>query len=540
MRYRHPPRFMNSFTAWRSLLFCLILLSPEVASCKPTQIPPEAVVVLYNTMDEASEDLARYYAKVRAIPGDNLIGLPIPPGDEISREEFQQKIQLPLRQVFDDRQWWIREKGSNGVMRPASLKCRVLVTMLGVPFKIARTPETIPAGQIKKRPFAPDPKGNEASVDSELSLLGIEDYEISGPIPNPYFRKDQSLMDLEKPEFLLVSRIDGPSLKICKRMIEDALAVERTGLWGKAYLDLSRKGKGYEQGDQWLEEIAAMNRTAGIPCVVDRNIDTYVTNYPMSDAALYFGWYSHHRNGPLLNDSFRFKRGAIAIHLHSYSAFELRDPDQRWCGPILARGATATVGNVYEPFLSLTHYFNILHHRLLSGYTVGESSCMALPVLSWQAVLLGDPLYRPFPADLKINLSDPVDRDYKALRHAQSQWGNEEGTLITKLRTYANKANSGTVFEALGLLARADGNEEEANAFFTVAREKYSSEVDQLRQDLHIVDVYREAGNKKTAILLLKKIRENISPIPGQGAVTALLNILDPPAPPPVRLRQKR
>ncbi|MCH2332368.1 MAG: TIGR03790 family protein, partial [Roseibacillus sp.] len=283
-----------------------------------------------------------------------------------------------------------------------------------------------------------------------------------------------------------------------------------------------------------------MNRTAGIPCVVDRNIDTYVTNYPMSDAALYFGWYSHHRNGPLLNDSFRFKRGAIAIHLHSYSAFELRDPDQRWCGPILARGATATVGNVYEPFLSLTHYFNILHHRLLSGYTVGEASCMALPVLSWQAVLLGDPLYRPFPADLKINLSDRVDRDYKALRHAQSQWGNEEGTLITKLRTYANKANSGTVFEALGLLARADGNEEEANAFFTVAREKYSSEVDQLRQDLHIVDVYREAGNKKTAILLLKKIRENISPIPGQGAVTALLNILDPPAPPPVRLRQKR
>ena len=155
-------------------------------------------------------------------------------------------------------------------------------------------------------------------------------------------------------------------------------------------------------------------------------------------------------------------------------------------------------------------------------------------------MLLGDPLYRPFPADLKINLSDRVDRDYKALRHAQSQWGNEEGTLITKLRTYANKANSGTVFEALGLLARADGNEEEANAFFTVAREKYSSEVDQLRQDLHIVDVYREAGNKKTAILLLKKIRENISPIPGQGAVTALLNILDPPAPPPVRLRQKR
>ncbi|HCQ38279.1 MAG TPA: hypothetical protein DIV39_03915, partial [Verrucomicrobiales bacterium] len=142
--------------------------------------------------------------------------------------------------------------------------------------------------------------------------------------------------------------------------------------------------------------------------------------------------------------------------------------------------------------------------------------------------------------DLEIKLSDREDRDYKALRHAQSQWGAEVKTLIPKLRTYANKANSGIVFEALGLLARANGKEEEANAFFTVAKDKYSSEADRLRQDLHIVDVYRGAGNKKTAVLLLQKIRKNSSQIPEEKAVTALLNILDPPAPPPVKLRRKR
>ena len=95
-------------------------------------------------------------------------------------------------------------------------------------------------------------------------------------------------------------------------------------------------------------------------------------------------------------------------------------------------------------------------------------------------------------------------------------------------------------FEALGLLARANGKEEEANAFFTAARDKYSGKADQLRQDLHIVDVYRGAGNTKTAILLLQKIRKNNSQIPEEKAVTALLNILDPPSPPPVKLRQKR
>ena len=531
---------MILLTLRRSLFLALPLLIHGQLLSKPTMLPPETVVVLYNSEDEDSKGLAQHYAKARAIPTGNLIGLPIPLGNEISREQFRQKIQTPLCRIFDDRNWWSRQTGPTGLKRPTSLKRKVLVTMLGVPFKIARTLDTIPPDQVDKRPFAPNPKGNEASVDSELSLLGVESYELAGQIPNPYFGKDQPLMELSNSGFLLVSRIDGPSLKTCKRMIDDAVAVENKGLWGKAYLDLSRKGEKYEQGDQWLEEIAGMNKAAGIPCVVDRNIDTYVTNYPMSDAALYFGWYSHHRNGPLLNDSFRFKRGAVAAHLHSYSAFELQNPDRRWCGPILDRGATATVGNVYEPFLALTHHFNILYNRLLRGYTIGEASFMALPVLSWQAVLLGDPLYRPFRADLEIKLSDREDRDYKALRHAQSQWGAEVKTLIPKLRTYANKANSGIVFEALGLLARANGKEEEANAFFTVAKDKYSSEADRLRQDLHIVDVYRGAGNKKTAVLLLQKIRKNSSQIPEEKAVTALLNILDPPAPPPVKLRRKR
>ena len=302
------------------------------------------------------------------------------------------------------------------------------------------------------------------------------------------------------------------------------------------YLDLARKGKGYEVGDQWLEKIASMNRKVGLSTVIDRHPDTYVTNYPMNDAALYFGWYSHHRNGPLLNEDFQFKRGAVAIHLHSYSAFELRNPDRRWCGPILAHGATATVGNVYEPFLALTHHLDVLHHRLLQGYTIGEASLMALPALSWQAVLLGDPLYRPFQTDLRVDLNERADRDYKALRHAQNQWGDDPGKLVPKLRTFANKANSGTVFEALGLLARENQEEEQAAAFFVAARDKFQNRSDRLRQDLHIMDVYRTAGNKETAILLLRKMKEDYSGLPETKAVVALLNILDPPSPPPVRL----
>jgi hypothetical protein len=41
----------------------------------------------------------------------------------------------------------------------------------------------------------------------------------------------------------------------------------------------------------------------------------------------------------------------------------------------------------------------LLLHALARGWTLGEAAYYALPVLSWQGVLIGDPLYRPFKVD---------------------------------------------------------------------------------------------------------------------------------------------
>ena len=35
-------------------------------------------------------------------------------------------------------------------------------------------------------------------------------------------------------------------------------------------------------------------------------------------------------------------------------------------------------------------------NALVAGKTLGDAACLAIPVLSWQAIVLGDPLYRPF------------------------------------------------------------------------------------------------------------------------------------------------
>ncbi len=76
-------------------------------------------------------------------------------------------------------------------------------------------------------------------------------------------------MDL--PFLVLTARIDAPSYATCERMIRDAVAAEKTGLWGMAYVDIANK---FPQGDQWLETVVKENAQAGIPTVVDRFNDT--------------------------------------------------------------------------------------------------------------------------------------------------------------------------------------------------------------------------------------------------------------------------
>ncbi|MFM1560724.1 MAG: TIGR03790 family protein [Roseibacillus sp.] len=532
---------MNRLTS--TLLALALALGPGAgfAAADPRAITPESVVVLYNSAEDESETLAQHYAKAREIPKENVVGLPLPTTDEISRVDFDAKLRDPLRKIFDQSGWWKRAKGASGLVQPVSNKVRFLVTMRGVPFKVARTPASIPEQKGKKRRhYPPSVEGDEASVDSELSLLGVEGYSIKGHLNNPYFGKDDSVMSLESTSFLVVGRLDGPSFALCTRLIDDAVAIEQEGLWGMAYLDLARKGAGYEAGDNWIENIARMNKRAGIPSVIDRHRDTFVTNYPMREAAIYFGWYAHNRNGPLLNPGFNFRRGAVAVHLHSFSAYELRHPQKRWSGPLLNRGAAATVGNVYEPFLQLTHHFDILYQRLLQGYTIGEAAAMSIPALSWQGVLLGDPLYRPFSSEVATDPKAGENREFMTLRKGFHQWKDDPETLVTKLRTAANKLHSGFLFEALGLLARENGEEEQAAAFFKSARDMFLNDVDKLRQDLHQVDLHRTTGDKNSAILLLRKIEPRYAKLPEGKSITALLNIINPPAPPPVKVEPKK
>jgi hypothetical protein len=313
-------------------------------------------------------------------------------------------------------------------------------------------------------------------------------------------------------------------------MMDDAIATERTGLLGRGVIDLALKRGAYDEGDEWLRRTAKTYRTKGIPVYVDRYEPILREEWPLPDTALYFGWYTGQVAGALKSPSFRFKQGAVACHLHSFSAGTIRTTDQAWVGPILEHGAAATMGNVWEPYLTLTIHFDVLNERLLEGYTLAEAAWSATPGLSWQNVVLGDPLYRPFKEN---SMGTGTDRDYsvyKALvnKHATDK---EPKELKNELLKLAEKQDSSRLLELLALLSSQDGKVGEAIEVAEHARTLAKEPSERLRLALYEVELLRRDRDKardQAAIQLLSEAKadQSMKSLPGWNVVVSLLKEL--------------
>ena len=188
----------------------------------------------------------------------------------------------------------------------------------GMPLKIRPITAPYQGDQWAGGPVATH---NEASVDSELSALPFLTRQISGAIPNPYFQSFRGIGDYDGPRLLLVCRLDAPTFAIVRRMIVDAIAAEKSGLWGRGYVDGSSKvDKGFEIGDKWMAEIVQQLHKTGIPVVYDDLPAVFPDGYPITDCSLYYGWYAGGVTGPFARPDFRFLPGAVAVHIHSFSA----------------------------------------------------------------------------------------------------------------------------------------------------------------------------------------------------------------------------
>ncbi len=259
-----------------------------------------------------------------------------------------------------------------------------------------------------------------AALDSELALVLTESHETYRWLPNPAFSggdlnahrsasgSPATTVDSGASPALMVARLDAPSAGLVRRMIDDAIAVEASGLSGTVYIDARGIGTRDTYGlyDDDLRKLADWVRSkTDLELVLNNNPELFGAG-ECPKAALYCGWYSV---GEYV-DAFDFVPGAVAFHIASFELRSLRNADKRyWCPELLRDGVVATLGPTAEPYLHTFPLPSEFFGLLLTGeYTLAECFQRANPYLSWQMCLLGDPLYRPFARSPKLKMADVI------------------------------------------------------------------------------------------------------------------------------------
>jgi uncharacterized protein (TIGR03790 family) len=384
-------------------------------------LEPNEILVIANRQISASHRIAEYYCEKRNIPKKNIIYLALGhnPRETISRDEYERSLALPIRRQLQRR-------------FPGEIRC--LVTTYGIPVK-AGTQGPLPGmgGKLKelqrllskekqklkqlKQDLETEPgqgsiqtkqinkkisqmqleigriSGREtnASVDSELSMVLFQSYDL--------YRWQPNMLRGQVPglgfKTLMVSRLDGPDYKIIKGLIDKALTAEKTGLKGNAYID-SRgivKKDMYGHFDQSLRDLGAFIRSnTKMPIKAEQTGQLFQPG-SCPQTAVYCGWYSLRK----YVDAFDFVDGAVGFHIASFEAQKLHDPNSTtWCAAMLRDGITATLGAVNEPYLHAFPEPKAFFAELFEGNCLVEAYYRTKPFNSWQLVLIGDPLYRPF------------------------------------------------------------------------------------------------------------------------------------------------
>jgi uncharacterized protein (TIGR03790 family) len=359
------------------------------------------VMVVINEVSADSVRIGEHYITKRAIPAENVVRLRTPAIDEIDRARFEYEIERPISELLT------RHATQDQIL--------YIVLTKGMPLRVRGS------GGLE---------GSVAAVDSELALLYRKLLGIPSPpagrIPNPYYLggrppSEAKRFSHEEYDIFLVTRLDGFT-------VEDALAVVDRGVApagdGVFVLD-QRSIVGNRTGDDWLSAAAErLTAKSGAERVV---LETSRTPAASTRPAL--GYYSWGSNDPALTRKINvtFAPGALAGMFVSTDARTLTEPPPSWAigkwgdrkgyfagspqsltGDLIRAGATGVSGHVAEPYLDGTARPQILFPAYVGGFSLAESFYLSIPYLSWQNVVIGDPLCSPFANSSRV-LSAPID-----------------------------------------------------------------------------------------------------------------------------------
>jgi uncharacterized protein (TIGR03790 family) len=337
---------------------------------------PDNVLVVINQASALSKTVGEYYVSRRHVPLANICRIDAPDAETVARPVYDQQIAQPVARC----------------LRTKHLTERVLflVTTAGVPLRIA--------GTAKKPPT------DGAAVDSELALLYSDmhgkPHPVFGPLRNPYFASDDAFTHPKYPMYL-VTRLAGYDFDDIKDLVDRALQARNTG---KFVIDL----KEYDNtpGNDWL--LDAARKLPKDRVILDEGKRVLMNE---RDVIGYAGWGSNDPDRKQRYLGFHWLPGAIMTEYVSTNARTFARPPENWnigtwndqktwfagapqtlTADYIHEGVTGASGHVDEPLLGFTPRPDLLLPSYYQGRTLAESYYRSIPALSWQNIVIGDPL----------------------------------------------------------------------------------------------------------------------------------------------------
>jgi uncharacterized protein (TIGR03790 family) len=350
------------------------------------------LLLVVNSSSPTSEAVAKRYIAKRGVPQDNVCSIQVAATETITRDVYENQIEAAVWRCI--------------AAARAQDQILYIVLTKDVPIRIS-------GGGGGGR------NSTTSSVDSELTLLYRRKsgyvVPVAGFVANPYFAGAAAPSTI-KPfahdsfDIYLVTRLDGFTLPDVEGLIDRGAAPVRDG---RFVLDL-RANLVDPGGDAWLRVAAERLKTQGMGerLVVDESNTVLVKQTKVLG---YYSWGSNDAAFKERHYGMEFVPGALAGEFVSTDGRTFKEPPANWSpanvatkesiyggshqsliGDLIRDGVTGVAGHVDEPFLDATIRPEILFPAYVAGHNLAEAYYAAMPYLSWQTVVIGDPLCAPF------------------------------------------------------------------------------------------------------------------------------------------------
>lgn len=468
-----------SFSVAVGVILLCCVFAPATAQ---GQLSADQVLVVYNSQDADSLDVWNYYRDARpGVLGVDLNDATLTAG-HISYADYETKIRNPIQQYLTDTglasqvatltltkglPHRIEDLGTNPMAGDNPSAVGPLwsggnATFASVDSELTLLWQDLRTGEAggKMDSLADNmifnPYHAQTTSFTSFSRSNVQAAQSFESMSNVIWKMEEGSPSATGSIYM-TTRLDGASVSDVKAMIdrsanvvidphrhrlvidENAMgSLDNLGVFSFPSFDPGYSGDDYDEaaaqmGSVWpqvkFDETGDFLIGAGVPGAGFNDASAVATTGAVAALATYGGNHSNaSQAGYLQSWSGQLVEGAVFNSMESYNARQFGGlggyADQGQLSQWIAMGGTFGVGNVWEPFAStVADNEFLLSNFFLGGLSWAEAAWSSLPYLSWQQLVIGDPL-----ATVRL-LSGDADGDHDVDGADFLLWQRHYGTI---------------------------------------------------------------------------------------------------------------